>query len=167
MGRPPDGVDLDLDASPVELVLEVDLRERKGAVQRRDPRLPRRDPNLATSRRIPDAPSTRHLLDGVAIGSSPLDGNFLVKKHPTHFDFPQPRNHALRSLPPGSPAGGPGSDVRAPSIDAVPVLGYDLLRDLGHRERDADAPRDAYAVEEPPDFEPEPPPPYFRGRFSR
>ena len=44
MRCPSDGVDLDLDASPVELVLEVDLRERKGAVQRRDPRLPRRDP---------------------------------------------------------------------------------------------------------------------------
>ena len=56
MGRPPDGVDLDLDASPIELVLEVDLRERKGAVQRRDARLPRRDPAAHHALRELDLP---------------------------------------------------------------------------------------------------------------
>ena len=56
MGGPPDRVDLDLDAPLVQVVLEVDLRERKGAVQRRDPRLPRRDPAAHHALRELDLP---------------------------------------------------------------------------------------------------------------
>ena len=121
MGGPSYSVDLDLDASPVELVLEVDLRERKGAVQRRDARLPRSNPTpdlcgnqmsrrisshgpIITSNAI-DATPARWRGDA---GSSPLDRagtaessprNDLVKKAPDALvDFHPAPHHALREL---------------------------------------------------------------------
>ena len=116
MGSSSDGVDLDLDASPVELVLEVDLRERKGAVQRRDARLPRRDPTPdlcgnQMSRRISHGPIiTSNAIDATParwrgdVGSSPLDrastaSSSCSEEAPDALvDFHTAAHHALREL---------------------------------------------------------------------